>query len=491
MTVLHSALHKVMTALHKRLPLNLPPLLLVATLILFAPAPLFAQEEEAAEEEEAEAEEAAEEEEAEEEEARSIIEDWRDTLRFGINSQVIELIPTLREERVEELEPDLARLLESSRNERLQREILSYYRELEHPGAQELAVELLSAYQEGSARRTEAAMRYLADVPPEEDEGREEITELLEEIIAQGGGRLAASAATSISTFGEDVGVEGIITLFEDAPSEDVRAALVLALGELGDPEAFDFLSGLAEEEGEAMVLRQYAVDSLGRLGTEEAVPVIAELLGASNSLLRAYAVSALGRFENEEASQALITALRDEFWRARVFALEGIARLELEEAIPAVIYKVRSDPEERVRLEAVAALTAFNNREVREFVEETVTNPRANSSVRLAMVDLLLDWGDTFAVSLLEEIMESAWEEENSRLLDYLSKEASLRENGAFAPLYARMLSHPNYIIRIYGARGIARNGLGRYREDLEALTEEGNHPALRQNVQRALEEL
>lgn len=425
------------------------------------------------------------------EEARSIIEKWRDTLRFGINSQIIELVPTLREERITELEPEIARLLESSRNEQLQQEILSYYRELELREAQPVAIELLSEYQVSGNQRTQAAIRYLADLPPESPEARSEVAELLAEIVRQGGMQIAASAARAVSSYGEELGVDQITELYDEAITEDVQAALILSLGEMGNPGAFEFLARIAEDEGEQMVLRQYAVDSLGKLKVEEAIPIISDLLAADNSLLRAYAVSALGRFETEKAQNALIAALRDEFWRARVFALQGIARLQVEEAIPAVLYKVRQDPEQRVRLEAVETLHAFPTGEVRNFVEESITDPRVNQEIRLAMVDLLLDWGDSFSVSLLDSVMLSAWEEENSRLLDYLCRQASRSENALLAPLYEKMLSHPNYIIRIYGARGIARNGLARYRGSLEELTGEGHHPALRQNAQRALDEL
>ncbi len=429
--------------------------------------------------------------ETEAEAARSIVEKWRDTLRFGINSEIIELIPTLRQERITELEPEIARLLESSRNEELQQEILSYYRELELREAHPVAIELLSEYQVSGTQRTQAAIRYLSDLPPESPEARSEVAELLAEIVRQGGMQIAASAARAVSSYGEELGVDRITELYDEAITEDVQAALVLSLGEMGNPGAFEFLARIAEDEGEQMVLRQYAVDSLGRLQVEEAIPIITDLLGAENNLLRAYAVSALGRFETEEAQNALIAALRDEFWRARVFALQGIARLQVEEAIPAVLYKVRQDPEQRVRLEAVETLHAFPTGEVRNFVEESITDPRVNQEIRLAMVDLLLDWGDSFSVSLLDSVMLSAWEEENSRLLDYLCRQASRSENELLAPLYEKMLSHPNYIIRIYGARGVARNGLARYRGSLEELTGEGHHPALRQNAQRALDEL
>ena len=461
---------------------------LIVCALLISAVPLWGQDEpsEASAQEEEPAQE-----EAQEEESRSILEDWRDTLRFGINSQVVELIPTLRDERVTELEPEVRRLLENSRNESVQEEILGYYRALELPQGQAQAVAFLEEYQVGTTERTQGAINYLADVPPEERELRARIGETLAEIIDQGGPQIAASAARQIGTYEEQIGIDRMVELFNESVSPDVRAAIILSLGDMANPEAFDFLVDIAEDDANAMILRQYAVDSLGKLGIEEAVPVISELLGADNSLLRAYAVSALGRFENEEAADALMTALRDEFWRARVFALQGIARLEIEEAVPAVLYKVRSDPEERVRLEAVKTLEAFRNGEVRGFVEETVTDPRAAQPIRLAMVDLLLEWGDPEAISTIEAVMAQEWSEEDSRILDRIGKEASRRENEAFAPLYEKMLTHSNFIIRIYGARGIGRNRLSGYRERLEAMTEEGNHPAVQQNARRALERL
>jgi HEAT repeat protein len=122
--------------------------------------------------------------------------------------------------------------------------------------------------------------------------------------------------------------------LFNDRDSA-VREDVVRALGEIGDPQAVEYLFTAMQEPG----LRTLVVETLGRIGDARAVPVLIDvLLGASpppmtrtmagcgdqwneEFMTQGAAARALGSIGDERAIPSLITALNQTFTRAEAAA--------------------------------------------------------------------------------------------------------------------------------------------------------------------------
>jgi HEAT repeat protein len=122
--------------------------------------------------------------------------------------------------------------------------------------------------------------------------------------------------------------------LFNDRDSA-VREDVVRALGEIGDPEAVDYLFTAMREPG----LRTPAVEALGRIGDRRAFPVLMDILtGAGHPevartvagcgdqwteevITRGAAARSLGLIGDERAIPSLVAALEPTFTRAEAAA--------------------------------------------------------------------------------------------------------------------------------------------------------------------------
>ncbi|HSA60963.1 MAG TPA: HEAT repeat domain-containing protein [Nitrospiraceae bacterium] len=148
--------------------------------------------------------------------------------------------------------------------------------------------------------------------------------------------------------------------LFNDGDSA-VREDVIRALGEIGDPQAVEFLFTAMKEPG----LRTLAVEALGRIGDRRAVPVLIEVVTGMNPpevaravagcgdqwneevITQAAAVRALGAIGDESALPALVGALEPTFTRAEAAA--ALARFG-SKVIPLLLPLLAGPRDENVR---------------------------------------------------------------------------------------------------------------------------------------------
>ncbi len=416
-------------------------------------------------------------------------EEWRATLLYGIKSEILDLLPTLIDNRESELEPDVIELFESSNDSEILAAAADFLTTVESTAGHRRAQELLQAGDRTSAGLPVALMGYLRETDANLEE---ETVESLFEIASSASAR-DADAAVRLLGASEEVSSERLIELYQDQfVSGETRGRILIELGRRGDPDVFDFVSEIIQEGEEAQTtLQRYAIDTLGKLGDERALPTILSQFDSSDAMTRAYAVNALTNFDTPEANRALVDSLRDNFWRVRVAALETIAEREMTEALSAVMYKARRDPERRVRLEAIETVAALDQAEGWDLLRERFEDQRTSADERGAMADELIRRNLQDSIDTIMTVIENEWETENSRVLDTIGRIISQVENPEIEPIVTRFLDHPNYILQIYGLRAVRSSRLTGLLEITEARAEEGNHRAVRQAAARALEEL
>jgi HEAT repeat protein len=285
--------------------------------------------------------------------------------------------------------------------------------------------------------------------------------------------------------------VETLLAGLEEATDDELRGQIVLALGDIGSAEAVDALLEIAANDAEPRLLRGYAADSLGRIGNRRALDVLKEMVSAEDAVVRGYAVSSLSRFEDPEVEPTLMAALRDSVWRVRQFALQGVARNGIRDAVPAVIYKAEQDPEERVRAEAFETLVQLGGGEARGFVEDYLLDTDNPSSDRMAAAQALMEHDLAGSVGVLEKLVDEEWDVRQSQVLGFVARELSAKEEPELAGLYGKLLTHPEPAVQVFGLRGIGTNRILRMKTRVEEKSDEGNHPAVRQNAEAVLEQL
>lgn len=418
---------------------------------------------------------------------RSETEQWRDILRFGINSQIVELMPTLTDSRAEELLPEVLDLINSSNNSAVLGAAFDFLLAVESDAGAARAVELTEDYLNRSTDLVAASMRYLREravaIEPETRETLQEIAERQPVPRAITALQLLARGGATI---------DELVELYRSGDlAEDVRAQIILELGERGDPAAFDFVSELIDEGDFANTTEQrYAIDTLGKLGDERALPIILRQFDSSDALTRAYAASALTQFDSNQANRALEAALRDEFWRVRVSALQAIGERRYTDALDAVVFKLRSDPEAPVRLAAVESLADLGTRRAWGALIERLESDRTPIAERTAIIRRLVAENPGGAEATLRELVLAEWDDNESRILDAVGRAIADQERASLArPLSELLLGHPHFILQIYAVRAIGRHRIGTLRGEVEARTGEGYHPALRSAARRSLE--
>ena len=169
--------------------------------------------------------------------------------------------------------------------------------------------------------------------------------------------RLRIAYSQALAEVGEPA-VEPLLRALGSANPE-TRGCAANALGRIGTPRAFDPIVALlvAEPEDTNMVF----LSALGHLRDARAVPILLPFLKAPEQVNRGWVVrtaaNALGRIGTEEVIGPLAEVLaNDPDWFARLGAAEGLRQIRHPSAKEA-LRRAAKDEDARVRAEAAAGL--------------------------------------------------------------------------------------------------------------------------------------
>lgn len=432
----------------------------------------------------------------------SVLESYRQTLLYGINDEVTGLVKTLSSNKDARLAPDVYKVFQHTYDEALKTTIVSYFTTVKYQGAETGVRDVLSDSNAGTNLVT-TSLQYLSGALTDPDPRTvDAIVSLFDSdntaiasaaVDAVGTIAAASPPATSLKDYDYSDAISNLISIVSDyGKPADLQASAILALGSLRAKEAVKTLLSILTDQTANSTLRQYSANSLGKIGDPSAVSPLTDLLSTNDTFLRAYVVEALSHFPGKDSSGVVEQALRDSFWRVRQAALESVAENKITDAIPAVIYKAEHDPDTRVRLSAIETLGTLGTSECWNILFGLYENPNADFQFRSAALDQMLKDNLDGALHSVEKVVTKEWNARDSRILDATGRALStLTVPSSYDEVYAKFLSHPNYIIQIYGLRGIARNHLRQYRAEVEQITRSPGPGILVQTATDTLEEL
>ena len=109
-------------------------------------------------------------------------------------------------------------------------------------------------------------------------------------------GTIRRFAVSALADFGDARAIDALITALDDK-EPDIRVAAVMALGESSDRRANDALMALLDDKDSAV--RTQAVIALGHLGSDQALPLLNQMMDAeSNEWVRRYISQAIREIE-------------------------------------------------------------------------------------------------------------------------------------------------------------------------------------------------
>lgn len=182
--------------------------------------------------------------------------------------------------------------------------------------------------------------------------------ELIQPILKDENVRVRYAAVSQLDSLGwanRQQSLELLLDILYNDPEADVRAAAADTIAGLKLTEAFPDLKKVYEETSEWLI--QFSIiAALGELGNPEAFEVLTEALAGDNSLLQTTAISALGELGDTRAIDLLLPFVENPDWQIRHRLAQALGKLGGEKSEEA-LEKLAEDDLEIVAQEAKSYL--------------------------------------------------------------------------------------------------------------------------------------
>lgn len=419
------------------------------------------------------------------EEAR---EELRDTIRFGIDEEVVSVLERLENAEEDALNEALMTRYAESFSASLRRQILEYFARTAYADAAGIALETVRNFRGSDGQLVVAALRLLQNEEVPLPEGAEEA---LIQATERGSATVARTAIRTLAAREVTAAEETLLAKIRDRRTDQAtREQAILALGDVGSDEAVGTLLSVAQDAQGGSLYRGYAIQSLGRIGTEEAEQPLRQLMSAGDAIVRSYATQALLDMGVEDSDAVLSGALRDSLPQTRLNALSWIRENEVAALSDAVRYKVTNDPDARVRAEAMRTLGALEGGEYQELLAEIATSRSRPMDDRMSAMRTMIEESPAEAEeAFLEPLKEDMAEGPGTAFARPLAQVLAETGNGEVGRLYEALLLEGEGDLRLYALAGIERREITGVNATLRNLRSAGGlHPAALQSINRIL---
>lgn len=148
-----------------------------------------------------------------------------------------------------------------------------------------------------------------------------------------------------------------------------VRRSSVQALGKLKDKRA---VGPLIEVFKKDLTVREEAALAIGQIGDNEAVQFLKDLVESDDYIERGYGIGGLAQLEKKEFFPLFYKSAKDRFYFVRERAVEGLRRIEGKKTKSIDIYaRLLNDKNPEIRGYAVEDIARLGNRNLYKYINE------------------------------------------------------------------------------------------------------------------------
>lgn len=377
-------------------------------------------------------------------------------LRYGIETEVLDLVRALRQEKNTEYKAALATSLQTATNDDLKEALLLYFLELKDNAVEDQALKILEAPDKKPNSLLLNAVSYLGEIRS---------SKAAETLLALVSGKNKVVALSAIRTLGK-LGASGktddLLKVFQDPDTDpNFKPDLIWALGELKAGSALDVLLKDYDDDESQPLLRRSLLEAFGKIGDARAWDRVEAALKDPNTDLRAAAVATMAQFPGKgDPLQVLESALRDPQPAVRVAAAQGAKTARLGELKDLILYRVKKDPDAKVRVAALQALAAYDDGP--GLVTGLLADAKTEPGVWREALNLSLDKKFPGTFDALKAALEADAKDKFGGLSTVVAA-ALLPQRDQYRALFGLMLSSEKAPTRATALRAI---GLGKYTE-------------------------
>jgi HEAT repeat protein len=417
----------------------------------------------------------------------------RQTINYGTDNEITELIKKLRDGGIDSLDGDLIRLAEKTRNQNIILAVFSFFNERSVNGLEDTAIAIVTGRENETLQKVTAAIDYLGAVK------EKKAIPLLTEIVSAGGGQYDGASIRALGKIADsgmpraeaDAITETLINYYNNAASSGGnREAVIAAVGNSGGEGAAAFILKIASDTEQGASLRMAALEAAGKLKDAAALDSIIAAASSGDPNIRYAAAGALGAFDGEESAAVILESFRDSYFRTRLAAIRSAKMRRLNEAVPYLRYRAERDEAAVVREEAVLALGAIGGGEADSALAAMMDDTKNSDSLRSLCAEMLIkNDADAWAGSIIAKLDEAAAKKQTA-LYKGLLKALSLARTSKVEALTARLFASKDVIEKFYALDMTANNGFTAFKAEAEALSNEKNL-SLASRAKKTLEKL
>ncbi|HTX71855.1 MAG TPA: HEAT repeat domain-containing protein, partial [Rectinemataceae bacterium] len=407
----------------------------------------------------------------------------RDTIRYGIDSEIMDLISSLDSEKNAAFNDDLESVLEQSRSPRLRAAILGLFGDLEWKGAEKAALDIVDNRDLNDASLVYAALAYLGVIRSKE------ALRFSAALVKEDNKKLLPALIALMGRAGGSAEEDQLLGWFDsDSFDPNLKEATIKALGEIGSAKSASRLDTFIVDPDSGKAGRIFACQSLAKIKDPTSVASLVKVANADDPNVRAAAVEALGSFTGAEAENAIVQALRDSYVGVRIAACRAAGARAIAAALPYLRYKATSDPEVAVKTEALKALAALGAPAF-AFLRERMNDEKESDPVRTQCFGILLRKDAAGSMHELETLLVRLSTAPDRGLYTSFAREVANAADAPGAGNLARiLLSDKDFLIRIAGIEWIRKNKATALRPELQRLADSDPSEQIRKRAAEAL---
>jgi len=158
-----------------------------------------------------------------------------------------------------------------------------------------------------------------------------------------------AQAAEALGNIRNRAATPALVKALGDE-NKNVKSSVIIALGYMRDRKAVDPLLSFLGKEKDAG-LRISAINVLGVIGDERALPTFAKLLKDSNSRIRTISAQALGRLRMSSAVKPLLASSTDENRNVRLYSIKALGEIGDKKAVKDIGKLLKTEKDGKVKI--------------------------------------------------------------------------------------------------------------------------------------------
>ena len=363
-----------------------------------------------------------------EEEEESELQKRKDTLAFGLESEITDLISKLLKEEDKSLSDDILAIFNSTKNVNVREKAIEYFTKIEDNCLKDYALLILEDPYDEKTSSVNLLFKYVTAL---------KITEaapLIQELLDSENEEYYDAALSALGTVG---GPEEALFL-ADFLDRDLTTArkqnLMKALGQIKAVETWDKLVEVIQNEDENTYVRMYAAEAIGAMEKEESIEILLDLFEDDDPNIRTYAIKGLSYFNNEDVENLVIQGLKDNYYKVRLEAIEVVKKYEYKTAVPSLLYRAKNDSEATVKYACFEALALLDTKEGNEYLISLVKDKKKSDTIRSKAAASMLKYENADSVKAVVEVALSVVEDTKKTALRYaLGKEMAKYENSQF----------------------------------------------------------